>query len=82
MKIYVGNLPYSIDGARLTALFEPFGTVVSARVVTDRDTSRPKGFGFVEMGDDDAKKAIAALNATQQGGRTIHVTEARVRPDA
>ena len=82
MKIYVGNLPYTIDDSRLRALFEPYGTVASARVVVDRDTSRPQGFGFVEMGDDDAKKAITALNATQQGGRTIHVNEARVRPDA
>jgi len=82
MKIYVGNLPYTIDDARLRALFEPFGTVASARVVADGDSHRSKGFGFVEMADDDAKRAITALNATSQGGRTIHVTEARVRPDA
>ena len=82
MKIYVGNIPYHVNDAQLGTLFAPFGTVTSARVVADRDTGQSKGFGFVEMADGDAKRAIAALNATKQEGRTIHVNEARVGPGA
>lgn len=81
MKIYVGNISYSTNDDSLRALFEPYGAVQSAKVVTDRDSGRSKGFGFVEMADADAQKAIEALNGTQQGGRTIHVNEARPRPE-
>lgn len=79
MKVYVGNLPYSIDDARLEQIFREFGTVTSASVVADKPSGRSKGFGFVEMPDDDARKAILALNRTQLDGRTIWVNEARVR---
>lgn len=77
-KLYVGNLPYSIDDAALEQQFASFGKVDSARVITDRDTGRSKGFGFVEMAsDDEADKAIEQLNGTPMGGRNLTVSEAR-----
>lgn len=79
MKIYVGNLPYEVDEARLREIFEPFGAPVSAVVVVDRASGRSKGYGFVEMADDDARKAILALNRTQLDGRTVWVNEARAK---
>ena len=80
MKIYVGNLPYSMDDASLQQLFETHGQVESAKVVTDRDTGRSRGFGFVEMPDDEqARKAIEAVNGSEVGGRTLTVNEARPR---
>ncbi|MEL7297183.1 MAG: RNA-binding protein [Pseudomonadota bacterium] len=79
-KLYVGNLPYSVDQAALEEAFKPFGTVDSAVVITDRDTGRSKGFGFVEMGSDsEAQKAIDELNSTSMDGRQITVNEARPR---
>ncbi len=79
-KIYVGNLPWGIDDDELARLFEPHGNVVSANVVTDRDTGRSRGFGFVEMADDgEAMAAIEALNQSQNQGRTLTVNEARPR---
>ena len=70
-KLYVGNLPYSIDDAGLESQFSAFGKVDSARVITDRDTGRSKGFGFVEMAaDDEADKAIENLNGTRCAGAT------------
>ncbi len=80
MKLYVGNLPYSVDDTALRALFEPHGAVQSATIVMDRESGRSKGFGFVEMSDADAQGAIQALNGSQQSGRTIRVNEARPRP--
>lgn len=80
MKLYVGNLPYSVDDTALRALFEPHGAVQSATIVMDRESGRSKGFGFVEMSDADAQGAIQALNGSQQNGRTIRVNEARPRP--
>ncbi len=77
MKLYVGNLPYSVTDEALRALFSQHGTVSSARVVLDRESERSKGFGFVEMEDADAAKAIKALDQSQLEGRTIHVNEAR-----
>jgi cold-inducible RNA-binding protein len=77
MKLYVGNLSYAVNDSSLRALFEAYGTVQSATVVVDRDSGRSKGFGFVEMSDDDAKKAMQALNGQQHEGRTIRVNEAR-----
>lgn len=77
MKLYVGNLPYTIDDTSLRGLFEGFGEVHSARVVTDRDSGQSKGFGFVEMNDGDAQNAMNALNGQEQGGRTLRVNEAR-----
>ena len=77
MKLYVGNLSYAVNDSSLRALFEAYGAVQSAPVVVDRDSGRSKGFGFVEMSDDDAKKAMQALNGQQHEGRTIRVNEAR-----
>jgi RNA recognition motif-containing protein len=77
-KIYVGGLPYSATEQQLSELFSPHGTVESARVITDKFTGQSRGFGFVEMStEEEAKKAIAALNATQMGGRTLTVNEAK-----
>ncbi len=77
-KLYVGNLPYSMDDAQLESQFSVIGKVDSARIITDRDTGRSKGFGFVEMSsDDEANKAIEQLNGTPLGGRNMTVSEAR-----
>jgi RNA recognition motif-containing protein len=77
-KIYVGNLSYSMDDQSLSDLFMPFGQVESARIVTDRDSGRSKGFAFVEMSTDaEALSAIEKLNGTEQGGRTLNVSEAK-----
>jgi RNA recognition motif-containing protein len=77
-KLYVGNLSYNVDSSALEALFTPHGTVQSAQIITDRDTGRSKGFGFVEMGSDaEAQAAIAALNGQQHGGRALTVNEAK-----
>jgi RNA recognition motif-containing protein len=78
-KIYVGNLPWSVDDHALAAIFEPFGAVESANVVLDRDTGRSRGFGFVEMDDADATTAIDALQSHQIEGRTLNINEARPR---
>ena len=81
MNIYVANLPYSTDRDQLREVFAAYGEVASARVVTDRETGRSKGFGFVEMpSDDQAKAAIEALNGSEIGGRKVIVNEARPRP--
>ena len=79
MNVYVGNLPFSTDGADLEALFAQYGEVESAAVITDRETGRSRGFGFVEMPDDGAKEAISNLNGTDYGGRQLTVNEARPR---
>ena len=77
-KIYVGGLPYDTDDSQLSQMFASYGEIASSRVITDRDTGRSKGFGFVEMNDDaGAKKAIAELNEAELGGRTLTVNEAR-----
>lgn len=77
-KIYVGGLPYSTTEQELSNLFAAHGTVQSARIITDKFTGKSRGFGFVEMATaEEAQKAIAALNATQLGGRTLTVNEAR-----
>lgn len=77
-KIFVGNFSFSMTEADLRALFQPYGNVESVSVVTDRDTGRSRGFGFVEMPDNsEADKAIAALNGTDSGGRPLTVNEAR-----
>jgi len=81
MKLYVGNLSYGVNDAALRALFEAHGAVESATVVADRESGRSKGFGFVEMSDADAQKAIQALNGSQHDGRTIRVNEARPKTD-
>ncbi len=77
-KLYVGNLPYGVDDAQLESQFSAVGKVESARVITDRDTGRSKGFGFVEMAsDDEASDAIEKLNGLPMGGRNLTVSEAR-----
>lgn len=82
MNIYVGNMPYSMTEDDLKGLFSQHGAVVSARVVMDRDSGRPKGFAFVEMSDDrEAKAAIDAINGMDQGGRALVVNEARPREE-
>jgi len=77
MKLYVGNLSYNTTDATLNELFSPFGQVESARVITDRDSGTSKGFGFVEMSNSDAQKAMGALNGREIDGRAIRVNEAK-----
>jgi RNA recognition motif-containing protein len=80
MRLYVGGLPYQTNERDLIELFEQIGQVTEATVITDRDTGRSKGFGFVEMGDEQAaRNAIEKLNGTLLGERTITVNEARER---
>lgn len=77
MKLYVGNLSYSTNDSTLRSLFEPYGSIESARVISDRDTGNSKGFGFVEMSDADAQKAMGALNGREVEGRALKVNEAK-----
>ncbi|HNT27042.1 MAG TPA: RNA-binding protein [bacterium] len=78
VQIYVGNLPFSATEGDLRSAFEKFGAVSSAKIVTDRDTGRAKGFGFVEMADQAAAdKAISSLDGADMGGRNIKVNIAR-----
>lgn len=82
MNIYVGNVKYEMTESQLKEMFSPFGEVVSARIITDKDTGRSKGFGFVEMpNDDEAKAAIEATNEKEADGRTLKVNEARPREE-
>ncbi|WP_104692719.1 RNA recognition motif domain-containing protein [Helicobacter felis] len=78
-NIYVGKLVYSATEQEVEGLFSQFGAVHSVKLIQDRETKRPKGFGFVEMEDADASKAISALDNTDFMGRTIRVTEANPR---
>jgi RNA recognition motif-containing protein len=81
-KLYVGNLDYSVTSDDLKQLFAQFGDVRSAEVISDRDTRRSKGFGFVEFeSDSDAEAAISALNGKEFGGRPLTVNEARPREE-
>jgi RNA recognition motif-containing protein len=80
-KLYVGNLSYNTYEDNLRALFQTFGTVVSAKIITDRDSGSSKGFGFVEMGtDDEARAAIQGANGRDLDGRQIKVNEAMDKP--
>jgi RNA recognition motif-containing protein len=79
-KIYVGNLPFTADEASVRTLFAQHGEVTSVSLPVDRDTGRPRGFGFVEMGQEDAARAIQALNGYSMGGRPLRVNEAQDRP--
>ncbi|MDJ0763288.1 MAG: RNA-binding protein [Myxococcota bacterium] len=79
MKIYVGNMPFSMDENKTRELFTDFGDVDSVNVITDRQTGRPRGFAFVEMDDEDARKAISSLNDREVEGRRLNVNEARPR---
>jgi cold-inducible RNA-binding protein len=81
-KLYVGNLSYNTTGSDLEQLFGQHGSVTSAEVISDRDTGRSKGFGFVEFEDtEEGKAAEKALNGSELGGRTISVAEARPKED-
>ena len=81
-KLYVGGLSYSVTDTQLKDLFTSHGTVESAKVVTDRETDRSRGFGFVEMStQEEAEKAIAALNGTQHEGRSLTVNISKPRED-
>lgn len=79
MKIYVGNLSYETSETQLREMFEPHGPVSSAKLATDRETGKPRGFGFVEMNDEGARAAIKALDGKENGGRPLTVNEARPR---
>jgi RNA recognition motif-containing protein len=78
-KIYVGNLPFSATDQQVRDLFAQHGTVHSVALIEDRDTGRPRGFGFVEMDDSNATEAIQALDGTAMDGRNLRVNEAQPR---
>jgi RNA recognition motif-containing protein len=81
-NLFVGNLPFGATEDALRELFSPFGEVQQARIMTDRDTGKSRGFAFVEMAqDDDAAKAITTLNGKDFGGRALTINEARPRPE-
>jgi cold-inducible RNA-binding protein len=81
-NIFVGNLSFGATEETVRSLFEAYGTVQRVSIVTDRDTGQPRGFGFVEMNnDDEAEKAIAGLNGKDLGGRAMNVNEARPKED-
>ena len=80
-RIYCGNLPFSSTQDEVRDLFEQYGSVLNVNLVNDRETGRPRGFGFVEMEDADAEAAISALDGVSFGGRNLKVNEARPRPD-
>ena len=79
--IYVGNLPFTSTEEEVRELFSAHGNVQSVKLITDRDTGRPRGFGFVEMDGGDAATAIAALNGQDFGGRSLRINEARQRTE-
>ena len=80
LSMYVGNLPFSANQSSLQSLFSPFGEVVSAKVMSDRDTGLSRGFGFVEMETSSAKQAISSLDGVEHEGRKLRVNEAEKRP--
>jgi RNA recognition motif-containing protein len=79
MKLYVGNMPFSMGEEELRTLFSQHGEVTSANVIMDRDSGRPRGFAFVEMDTDGARKAISALDQHEVDGRSLKVAEAKPR---
>ena len=80
-RIYVGNLPFKATEDELRQLFSRHGTVHSVDIITDRETGRPRGFGFVEMDDEAAQAAIGAMDGAELGGRNLRVNEAKQRPE-
>ncbi len=83
MKIYVGNMSFDTTEDQIRQAFESYGEVTSVNIITDRDTGRAKGFGFVEMSSDsEAKAAIEGLNSKEMDGRAMNISEARPRPDS
>lgn len=81
MNIFVSNINYATKEYELHDLFAEFGDVSSAKIVTDRETGRSRGFGFVEMGDEEGKQAIEALNEKEFNGKTLNVSEAKPREE-
>ena len=79
MKLFVGNLPFTATDDSVRTLFSQHGTVERVSLITDRETGRPRGFGFVEMSNDDASKAMQALNGADFDGRALKVNEAQDR---
>jgi len=79
-KLYVGNLPWSTDEEELRKMFEEMGDVQSVALITDRETGRSRGFGFVEIDDEGAEKAMSELNGKDIGGRPLRVNEAQDKP--
>lgn len=79
--LYVGNLPWATKADDLAEVFSAHGEVLSSRVITDRESGRSRGFGFVEVRDEDAETMIAAMNGTELSGRVITVNEAKARDD-
>ncbi|MBV6513573.1 MAG: hypothetical protein FMNOHCHN_03108 [Ignavibacteriaceae bacterium] len=80
VKLFAGNLPWTLNDDSLKSLFEPHGKIVNARIIKDRDTGKSRGFGFVEMEDNaEAEKAMQALNGSEMNGRKIIVNEAKAR---
>lgn len=79
-SIYVGNLPFSATEDEVRNLFSAYGAVHTVKLISDRDTGRPRGFGFVGMNDGDAEAAISSINGMEMGGRTLRVNEAREKP--
>ncbi len=80
-SIYVGNLPFNASENQLHDLFSHYGTITSVRLITDRETGRPRGFGFVEMPNDEATAAIEALNGYDLEGRPLRINEAQKRQE-
>lgn len=78
-SIFVGNLPFKATEDEIRSLFAQHGNVISVKIITDRETGRPRGFAFVEMDDEDAIPAIDALNGYQMGGRELRVNEAQAK---
>ena len=81
-KLYVGNLPFRATESEIRELFEAHGAVHSVTLITDRDTGRPRGFGFVEIDEEAAESAVSALDGTDFGGRSVRVNLARERGDS
>ena len=81
-KLYVGNLPFTATEEAVRNLFAPHGTVEKVSLIADRDTGRPRGFGFVEMSNSDASRAMQALNGKELDGRALKINEAQDRPRA
>ncbi|MCW2277115.1 RNA recognition motif domain-containing protein [Heliophilum fasciatum] len=77
--LYVGNLPWATKPEQLTDLFAPYGEVISSRIITDRETGRSRGFGFVEVGDQEAERMVEAMNGAEFEGRQLTVNEAKPR---
>jgi len=79
-KLYVGNLPFSATEDAVRTLFAAHGTVEKVSLITDRDTGRPRGFGFVEMSNSDASRAMQSLNGKEMDGRALKINEAQDKP--